>query len=1173
MTSPERADPEPPAVRFLLGPAGSGKTWRCLGEIRDELRRSPEGPALVFLAPKQATFQLERQLLGGGSLAGYTRLQILSFERLAEFVLDRLAPGPRECLDEEGRLMVLRALLTQRQGDLKVFRATARLPGFAQHLTLVLRELQRSQLGPVHLSALRQRTELGPALRDKLHDLALLLQAYLDWLKEQVLDDAHQRLDLAATALRDPPSGSPVSVPSAFNARPAALELGGLWLDGFAEMTPQETHLLAALVPHCHRATLAFCLDAEPREEPSWLSTWSVVGRTFSRLHARLAALPDCRVEVEVLRRGADLGRFAGTPALAHLEAHWTNPRAMPSESPRPAEAKASTADYPFPIQLVVCADPEAEAVFAAREIRRHVRETQGRFRDTAVMLRTLDGYHETLRRVFQRYDLPFFLDRRESVAHHPLAELTRFALRTVAFHWQLEDWMGALKTGLVPATDEEIDELENAALAQGWRGDVWHQTLDLPENPAAAQQLEPIRRRVIAPFQALARALAAARHEPTGAQLAQALNGLWIELAVAERLMEWTHQGISNLGFPTESSPHATVWEEMQSWLRNLERGFRSTALPLREWLAVVEAGLAGLTIGVVPPALDQVLIGTVDRSRHPDLKIAFVLGLNESVFPAPPPSGILLTETERADLERAGVSLGPSARQRLGHERYLGYIACTRAAERLVLTGSTRDAEGRPLNLSPFLAHLHRLFPQLPVESFTAGVDWVSAEHSSELLPRLIQDRQAGRSEALPASLLSWPGFARAIAKAEQVSAARRQTRLDPALATALHGRELRTSVTAIEDFAACPFRFFVLRGLRAEERQEFEVDPRERGRFQHAVLQEFHRGLQAEGRRWRDLAPEEARARIGQVGERLLPIFRNGLLTRSATARLNAQLLIEALQRMIAVLIGWMSQYDFDPTAVEVDFGMRDDSLPGWELDLGDGHRLVLRGRIDRVDLCLADRPGEALVVVIDYKSSERKLEATRLHHGLELQLLAYLNALAESGHDRPEFGRLKLIPAGAFYVNLRGAVASAGGRDDAMAEADAHRKAGYRHTGRFLADALDRFDNRRADKGDQFRYWKLKEGGFSERGTEALPAAAFAELLRRNEGFLRQHGQAIFAGEARVAPYRQGPDTACDLCPCRAICRFDPWIQGYRALTSPRPRPEDTPGKPQWKRRAA
>jgi len=36
---------------------------RCLGEIRDALAADPDGPTLLLIAPKQTTYQLERQLL------------------------------------------------------------------------------------------------------------------------------------------------------------------------------------------------------------------------------------------------------------------------------------------------------------------------------------------------------------------------------------------------------------------------------------------------------------------------------------------------------------------------------------------------------------------------------------------------------------------------------------------------------------------------------------------------------------------------------------------------------------------------------------------------------------------------------------------------------------------------------------------------------------------------------------------------------------------------------------------------------------------------------------------------------------------------------------------------------------------------------------------------------
>ena len=216
-------------ARFLLGPAGSGKTFRCLAEIRAALAASPDGPPLILLAPKQATFQLERQLLEGGEISGFTRLQILSFDRLAKFVFEELNVAPPRLLSGEGRLMVLRALLQRHAEELKLFRGSARRAGFAQELGTLLAELQQHQFGPAKLRALATNENLRRELRDKLHDLALLSEKYADWLREQGLSDANHLLEFATAALREK-----------FQVSSFKFQVSGLWLDGFAEMTPQE---------------------------------------------------------------------------------------------------------------------------------------------------------------------------------------------------------------------------------------------------------------------------------------------------------------------------------------------------------------------------------------------------------------------------------------------------------------------------------------------------------------------------------------------------------------------------------------------------------------------------------------------------------------------------------------------------------------------------------------------------------------------------------------------------------------------------------------------------------------------------------------------------------------------------------------------------------------------
>src|SRR5580658_8598245 len=189
-------------ARFLLGPAGAGKTFRCLTEIRQSLRAEPDGPPLILLAPKQATFQLERQLLADATLRGYTRLQIFSFERLAKFALAFAGEPDQPLLSEDGRVMVLHALLARRRKELQIFHASAGLPGFARQLSLELRELQQRQVSPDILRLLAAQGDLSDSLQRKLHDLSVLLGDYLEWLQRRSLQDAECLLELAAAALK-----------------------------------------------------------------------------------------------------------------------------------------------------------------------------------------------------------------------------------------------------------------------------------------------------------------------------------------------------------------------------------------------------------------------------------------------------------------------------------------------------------------------------------------------------------------------------------------------------------------------------------------------------------------------------------------------------------------------------------------------------------------------------------------------------------------------------------------------------------------------------------------------------------------------------------------------------------------------------------------------------------
>jgi ATP-dependent helicase/nuclease subunit B len=400
---------------------------------------------------------------------------------------------------------------------------------------------------------------------------------------------------------------------------------------------------------------------------------------------------------------------------------------------------------------------------------------------------------------------------------------------------------------------------------------------------------------------------------------------------------------------------------------------------------------------------------------------------------------------------------------------------------------------------------------------------------------------------------SLASLPAFASIRGQLRALASYAPADSFSPALAEQLYGPALRISVSALEQFASCPFKFFVHFGLRAEERKLFEADAREQGSFQHKVLAQFHEELQHEGKIWRDLTPQEARARVGRIARQVAGEFREGLFGASDQNRFAARSLADALEDFIETIIGWMQDYSFDPRSVELAFGGDGDALPAWEIELGNGHRLAIRGKIDRVDLAANPERDEALCAVIDYKSGSKRIDPLLLEHGIQIQLPAYLAALRHVADPRPVFGVRRLVPAGVFYVSLRGSYKSGASRSDVLNGAREARRLAYRHAGRLRFDALGQFDRQApAGRSGQFNYALTNEGKPNRRSADLVEADEFNALLDRVESLLGEMGRRIFTGDASVDPYRKGAEVACDFCDSRAICRIDRWTHQFRVL---------------------
>ena len=121
----------------------------------------------------------------------------------------------------------------------------------------------------------------------------------------------------------------------------------------------------------------------------------------------------------------------------------------------------------------------------------------------------------------------------------------------------------------------------------------------------------------------------------------------------------------------------HEQVWAELVGLFESMVDLLGDERIGLGEFVKVLEDGLDGFDHAIPPPTVDQVLLGGVDRTRTPAVRLAFVLGLNEGEFPAVGRDAGVLSDGDRRLLRQRDVDVEPDADRQLLDERFLAYVA----------------------------------------------------------------------------------------------------------------------------------------------------------------------------------------------------------------------------------------------------------------------------------------------------------------------------------------------------------------------------------------------------------------------------------------------------------------------------------------------------------------
>ncbi len=1151
----EHSEQNEEKVEFMLNVLLSGNNRAVEDRIFEcAIASFAQGEEVYILVPEQFTLQNEIRLMDRLEVAAVSRIQIMSFERLAREALSRLGGIKRAYIDRLGKTMLIKSILGKYRKELPLYHASVDKEGFTDSLLSQITELKRARIDSSRLSELSERLKEQGLVAEKLKELAIIFKHFEDAMQGKYVDNEDRLSQLSELGKLEYLSGRKIYIYS------------------FLDFTKVEEEIIEQLLRSGAELTIGLCLDPAASRSGEE-SVFAPTKRTLNTLRAT-AHRTGIAFEETALVGEQD------TSAIAYLgdQLFRTIPIAYAGEQEQ--------------IGLFAAHSIAEELEQVALDISRRVVEEGFRYCDFMLATGELAGYSSLVKQIFEQYDIPYFIDEKRDMMSSPIVKMIVAALQMLGGDFSVEYIMSFLKNDLANESRlSRIYDFENYLLAKKLRRNMIFEdryftpepaeqtgdevgghtqdntkdntdenTNDAPHSADTARKAadDLIRaaesgiaeqERTVAESGTLTQEVIDLRNELIGIfapfsekakkkQTAQAFGKLTHALLEAYDLSDKIGLLIKNLKeheLLDEANENGQIWNIFVRVIEQCAEVFGEEEMDFATYKGLILSALSSHKLAVIPPTRDQVIVGDIDRSRSDSKKILYLCGTNAGSIPKIYREAGLLTQEDKLLIAQEGTELASEQSRVDQNQLLLIYLLLTRATEYLHISYSV-EAGKMP---SPLIAGIRQIFPALVANT-------MRDREPEELLtmPRPTTDRLLrelkGYSEGKALDPIWKDAFA------YYYTQERFKPRLRPAIreifgdrgrtnitgASELYRLPMRVSTTRLRGFAECPFKHFVQYGLRARERREYVIEPAEIGLVLHSAVEE----LVGELKKNPSLIDDMTDRMMDDLMDDRFDLAVEKNLTQYDPEEERNKFLLKRIKRT-AKQIGMASVEHirhgrFILLAQEARFG-EDGEIPPIILDI-DGQEVILTGTIDRIDVL--ESGGKTYIKVIDYKTGSKEFSLSDAYTGLDIQLLVYLSAVRGSSR----LIKTPAYPAGAFYFPITRPTIDT--EERSKEELEKKIKEQIKMDGIVLdEDIVLHAMDEDYDGSEKFRskvYARSKRSRITHDQLEAL--------LAHTQKGIQESVARILDGEIDATPIRRSDAsgyTACTYCRYGGICRFE------------------------------
>lgn len=1134
------------SLQFVLGGSGRGKTYYLQHLVTGEAKLFPDRQ-YIFIVPEQFTMQTQKELICMSKAKGILNIDVQSFLRLAFRVFAETGANNLPVLDDMGKTMILKKVLNNLESELEYFGKNIHKKGYVQEIKSFLSELLQYGAEEETIEEMIRASEKHTALSRKLSDIKVIYKGFTEYLHKHYITSEEILTVLAKVAQES-----------------SILRNSIVCLDGFTGFTPTQYQFIRQLLCTARKVYLSVTMDI--RESVVKVGEkhglFYMSQKTIYRMR-KIAQETGTEVCPEIWTgKKREETRFGDAPGIEALEQSLFRYPVLPYEK--------ETGD----ISIHVLKQPEAEAAFAAEKIRSILLHGTCRYRDIAVVTGDLEVYGTLAGEIFEQAGIPCFVDQKKSIFANPFVEMLDFVLEIFLSNFQAEKVLSYHKCLFSKAEEEQVELLDNFLRATGIRGynkwlEVWDCSRVYYRAPKEVLEraellIDTIRLETVEQLGEFYEAVGKGKHTVTvfASELCKWMERQQYFLEIQKWVKRFQEE--NELALARE---YSQVYGIVLEVLERLVELLGSEEMNLKEFKEILDTGFCEARIGLIPPGVDQVVIGDMDRSRLADVKYLFFLGMNDGNIPNTGGHGGVISDSERMFLTKQEFELAPTVRENVYTAQFYLYLSLTKPSRHLYLTYCETGNDGKQQNPAYIIERIQKIFPKLSIEAEERRQDdshFLGNNFGKDYLIQGLRNKDYSKTKWQEIFCFYKSDEKRRMVLENLIGAAfyrEQKTELSEAAVKALYHEILTGSTSQFERYAACAFSYFMRYGLHLKERAEHEVAFFDIGNIVHEALELYTKDLIREGKNWQDVSEKEQQVRADKCIKEAAGRYKDGLLYSTERDAYLITRLRRLLVRSVWAITKQMERGLFKTVDSEISFEILHE-VTGENIvqDMEDEeNKFRLIGRIDRIDKM--ETGNGVYLKVVDYKTGKESISLSDLYYGLQMQLMIYLKAGVEDSKERE---KKIVIPAGVLYYNI----------DDPMVEGKAEPAAveqailkdlkmdGILNEDDPVLPSLDSVfqtgdGGLAANMSSDILPFATNKEGMLKKTSKTVTTEEFAVLMDYTERKLQQIQGEIMEGAIAVNPYRKQDktdETACRYCPYHSICRFDTRIAGnsYRIL---------------------